>query len=188
MSVIKRAADLVYTFRFIKILNTKWENLPAYKLGLVDAKGKKLKSPRTPEEKSAYTFFHRLVYNIKRLIGQNKLMSIPASFWLLREHCGLTNEELDTILLECGIELPSALNESQSWLLTEGNKLAKGEYSLTNDKLVSVTGDDIIKENDKVIVREHVEPVGHMMGHNIYVVEHVRTKQLVHVSLMEIKR
>ena len=185
---IKRAADAVYAYRFLKILNTKWENLPAYKLGLIDDRGKKLRSPKTAEEKNHYTLFHRLVYNIKRLIGQNKLMSIPASFWLMREHFALTNEELSTILLECGIEMPHNLSENYNWMLVENNSLAKGEYRLKNDKVISSTGDDILKEGDKVIVREHTKPVGNICGHDIYTIEHVRTKQTIHVSLMEIER
>ena len=32
MSILKRGADLVYTFRFIRMLVMKWENWDAYKL------------------------------------------------------------------------------------------------------------------------------------------------------------
>ena len=47
MGIVKRAADLVYTFRFLKLLVTSFENTDAYKLGLIDNKGKKLKKPKT---------------------------------------------------------------------------------------------------------------------------------------------
>lgn len=188
MSIIKRAADAVYAYRFIKILNTRWENLPAYKLGLIDEKGKKIKRPRTPEEKSHYTLFHRLVYNIKRLIGQSKLTSIPASFWLLKEECDLTDDELDIILSECNIDINSLINESNYWVLVEGNKLSKGEYRLVNEKMLPQTGDILIKANDKVIVSETTSPVGFIMGHHIYIVEHARTKQKIHISLAEIQK
>ena len=71
MGILSRAADLGYAFRFLKLLTTKWEKLPAYELGIIDKRGrnlKKAKELKTPEEKSAYTIFHRLVFNVKRLI------------------------------------------------------------------------------------------------------------------------
>ena len=67
--ILSRAADLFYAFRFLKLLVTKWENVPAFKLGLIDKDGKRLKDKKveTPGEKSAYTVFHRLVFNVKRI-------------------------------------------------------------------------------------------------------------------------
>ena len=70
MGMIKRAADLVYTFRFLTLLVTPFEKTEAFKLGLVDEKGKKLKKAQSADEKNAYTPFHRLVFNIKRLMSK----------------------------------------------------------------------------------------------------------------------
>ena len=44
MGIVKGAADLVYTFRFIRMLVLKWESWDAYKQGLIDEKGKRIKS------------------------------------------------------------------------------------------------------------------------------------------------
>ena len=65
--------DTIYTFRFLKILSTKWENTDAYKLGIVDADGTPLKKSgdlTTTEEKKAYTPFVRLIFKLKRLMGK----------------------------------------------------------------------------------------------------------------------
>ena len=43
MGMIKRAADLVYTFRFLTLLVTPFEKTEAFKLGILDKNGKKLK-------------------------------------------------------------------------------------------------------------------------------------------------
>ena len=51
MPILTRAGDLVYTIRFLKLLTTSFDKTKAFKMGLIDAKGKKLKSPKTPEEK-----------------------------------------------------------------------------------------------------------------------------------------
>ena len=51
MSIISRTADLFYAYRFIKLLVTPWDKMDAYKLGLLDEKGKVVKMASTNEEK-----------------------------------------------------------------------------------------------------------------------------------------
>ena len=74
MSLISRTADLFYAYRFIKLLVTPWEKTEAFEFGIVDDNGKVLKKTsalKTSEEKAAYTVFHRLVFNIKRLLNKS---------------------------------------------------------------------------------------------------------------------
>jgi len=40
MGIISRAADLYYTYKFLKTLVTDWEDMEAYKLGVIDDNGK----------------------------------------------------------------------------------------------------------------------------------------------------
>ena len=40
MGILKSAADLVYTLRFLKLLTTPFEKLGAYEIGLIDKDGK----------------------------------------------------------------------------------------------------------------------------------------------------
>ena len=68
MGLLSRAGDLVYTLRFLRLLTTPFDKTTAFELGLIDEKGKKLKKPETKDEKGAYNTFHRLVFNIKKLI------------------------------------------------------------------------------------------------------------------------
>jgi hypothetical protein len=44
MGIIKRAGDLVYTFRFLKLLVMSFEDTEAYKAGIITADGKRDKS------------------------------------------------------------------------------------------------------------------------------------------------
>ena len=39
MGILKSAADLVYTLRFLKLLTTPFEKLGAYEIGLIDKDG-----------------------------------------------------------------------------------------------------------------------------------------------------
>ena len=56
MGLVKRAADLAYTFRFIRMLVMDWKNWDAYKLGIIDENGKRKKEVKldNDEKKSAY--------------------------------------------------------------------------------------------------------------------------------------
>jgi len=58
MGVLSRAGDLVYAFRFLRLLTTPWEKSKAFELGLVDENGKKLKKATTPEKKNFFSVFH----------------------------------------------------------------------------------------------------------------------------------
>ena len=41
MGILKRAADIAYTFRFIRLMVMDWKYWDAYKLGIIDENGKR---------------------------------------------------------------------------------------------------------------------------------------------------
>ena len=41
MGILKRAADIAYTFRFIRLMVMDWKDWDAYKLGIIDENGKR---------------------------------------------------------------------------------------------------------------------------------------------------
>ena len=195
MSILSRAADLGYAFRFLKLLTTPWNKLKAYELGIVDENGKNLKRAKelkTKEEKSAYTIFHRLVFNIKRLLGKipggkSTLASYAAALYLIKEHTGMSEEKIEEIItkvLEDNLE--TDLTESQ-WFI-KGDTLNPGIYCLTKDVVSMNTGEAIAKKNSKIRVEEHTEPYSSFLGNNIYKVQHVLTKQELYISNEDIKR
>ena len=195
MGIISRAADTYYTYRFLKTLVTPWNKMKAYDLGLVDENGKKLRSPTTPEEKSEYSLFHRLVFNIKRIIGKlpfgkSRLASYAAALFLLKEHTGMSDEQLAKALDEAGEDDPynDLVNEDVQWYQTEEGHPFPGEYKLTSDIASPLTGEIIAMENTKVIVHEGIEPSGHVFNKPIYEVDHKSTKQKIYVSISDIKR
>ena len=103
-----RAFDTFITYKIISALVTDWEDMPAFEQGIIDEKGKLLKKTsqlKTTDEKEAYTLFHRLIFNLKRLIqrlpgGSSKLASYAAGLFLIKE-------EIDTERL---------LNEGESYV------------------------------------------------------------------------
>jgi len=70
MGIISRAADLYYTYKFLKTLVTDWEDMEAYKLGVIDDNGKFLLKGKqlSQDQKDSFTVFHRLVFNLKRIM------------------------------------------------------------------------------------------------------------------------
>lgn len=195
MSILSRAADLGYAFRFLKLLTTPWNKLKAYELGIVDENGKNLKKAKelkTKEEKSAYTIFHRLVFNIKRLLnkipgGKSTLASYAAALYLIKEHTGMSEEKIEEIIAKAlDGNLETDITESQ-WFI-KGDTLNPGIYCLTKDMVSINTGEEIAKKNSKVRVLEHTEPHSSFLGNNIYKVQHVLTKQELYISNEDIKR
>ena len=195
MSILSRAADLGYAFRFLKLLTTPWNKLKAYELGIVDENGKNLKRAKelkTKEEKSAYTIFHRLVFNIKRLLGKipggkSTLASYAAALYLIKEHTGMSEEKIEEIITKVlDDNLETDITESQ-WFI-KGDTLNPGIYCLTKDVVSMNTGEAIAKKNSKIRVEEHTEPYSSFLGNNIYKVQHVLTKQELYISNEDIKR
>ena len=107
MSILSKAADYYLTYRFIKTLTTPFVDTQAYELGIVDDEGnilKKMKDLRTKEEKKAYGYFERMVWNLKKFIGKIPLIGTAfrsvaaASFLLLKEEREENNFKEKTFL------------------------------------------------------------------------------------------
>ena len=94
--------DTVIVFRILKMMTRKWSEMDAFKLGLIDDNGKRIKTkkPKTSEEKNSYTLLHRLVFNLKRVLellpfGRTRLASYAASLALLKEHFEIDGKYLE---------------------------------------------------------------------------------------------
>ena len=64
--------DNIIAARLLYMLVTPFDKTDAYRLGIVDAKGKLLKHAKdlnTQAEKDAFNYLTRLIFNLKRLIN-----------------------------------------------------------------------------------------------------------------------
>ena len=195
MGVIQRAGDLVYTFRFLTLLVTKFEKTKAFELGLIDKDGKRIKSEKidTAEKKSAYTPFHRLVFNIKRLMskvpgGSSSLASYAAALYLIKEKLELSDKSLKQIVEKSGLETLDFLAESSEWFLLEDKSISAGVYTLKYEKVVNSTIEEIVRAKDKIRFNENSYPVGQVFGLDIYEATHINTNQKVFVAVEELLR
>lgn len=197
MAIVQRAVDIYYTFRFLKLLVTPWDKTDAYKLGLVDENGKKLKSPQTGEEKDAYTIFFRLVFNLKRLLnklpfGKTKLASYAAALWLIKEKSDLSQEALiegfNKYIKQTNFELDNTISESKEWMVKDGY-LLPGKYKLSEHVVLPTTGEIGAFKGSLIAVNEmNSVPVGNIGGVNVYSVYHLSSKQHIYVTAEDIYR
>ena len=193
MGLIKRAADLAYTFRFIRMMAMDWKEWDAYKLGIIDENGKRLRDVKldSDEKKSAYTPFVRLAANLKRLVakvpgGGSRLGSFASALFLIKEKVG--EKGIKSICEEMNIEVLDFLNEKNEWFLLDEKQLSPGIYRVQNPKLLNGSCAEMVWPKDQVRVQEECYPVGDVFGVDIYEATHVNTDKQVYVTASELIR
>lgn len=186
MGILKRAGDLVYTFRFLRLLTTNFEDTDAYKMGIIDGNGKRIRKPETPEEKNVYTPFIRLVFNVKKLIPGGKIGSYASALYLIKEHLGISEAKLMEALKEEGIDPLEFMLEESKWFVLEDSRLSPGDYRVQVDKVLNETFDDIVNRKDYITIDDNCYPVGTIFGHNVYEATHKRSRQKVYVTVQEL--
>lgn len=100
--------DLFLVYNMIKRLATPFSEWQAYKLGIIDERGKLLKSRknlRTIKERDAFGLYDLMILKLKRLIekipgGKTRLGSYAAALYLVKEGKNYTDETSDEVLQE----------------------------------------------------------------------------------------
>ena len=193
MGILKRAADLAYTFRFIRMMAMDWKSWDAYKLGIIDENGKRQRNVKldNDEKKSAYTPFIRLAANLKRLVsnipgGGSKLGSFASALFLIKEKVG--EKGIKTICKEMDIDVLDFLNEKNEWFLLEEKQLSPGIYKVQNPKLLNESCAEMVWPKDQIRIKDDCYPVGDVFGVDIYEATHVNTEKKVFVTASELIR
>lgn len=83
-------SDLVIVYLITKRLTTPYEEWDAFKVGVIDRDGNKVKEPMSSAEKSAWTILDVMVWNMKRILGKYVNQSALARYFtaamLLKDH------------------------------------------------------------------------------------------------------
>jgi hypothetical protein len=135
---MSRIVDNLIAYKVLKMLVTNFTDTEAFKLGIIDAKGKNLRKANTlntSDERDAYTFLNRLVFNMKKIInklpgGENKTKSLVAALWLVKE------------TYESGSRSTAMMQEKFDKLITMmDNRVSLVEEELLVKKFLSEEGD-----------------------------------------------
>jgi hypothetical protein len=126
---MSRFVDAIIVYRILRKLSTPFKETEAYRLGIIDDKGKILRKFGTlnsPEERDAYTLLDRLVWRMKRMIERlpfenSKLASFATALALIKEHHDKESEPLPSVFetrfksLNEGIEYTAEMQEVESF-------------------------------------------------------------------------
>ena len=202
-----RAIDLFVTYRFLKLLTTPFEKQDAFKLGIIDKDGNRIRQPKstkpavelaTSELKNAYTILHKLVFNVKKLFNKvpglrTKVGTYATALFLLKdtfkEHVEdpqVFEKEFMKFIKENNIEFDDTIVEE---VTLDNGRLGKGIYKLTQDVITTEDDDDEITaiEGDEVEVFEDTPAADTILGVDVFPVIHKKTKQKIFVSSEDIK-
>jgi hypothetical protein len=199
MGLLKSAGDFVYTIRFLTLLVTPFEKSAAYKAGIIDEKGNKNKNfnmdlaANREAYRDSYTSFHRLVFNIKKLMakvpgGSSRIASYAAALYLIKEKYDIPDKKIEKALRECGIDTLDFMAENTQWFVLEDGRLSPGVYKVTNDKVLNDTFEEVVQENHKIRILDDCYPVGDMFGLNVYEAIHINTNKKIYVTASELMR
>ena len=200
-----RAIDLFVTYRFLKLLTTPFEKMDAYKFGIIDENGNRIKKPSstkpavelaTSELKNSYTILHKLVFNIKKIFSKvpgirTKVGTYAAALFLLKDTFkesvddpDMFEKEFMKYLKENNIEFDDSISEE---VIGFGEVLPKGTYVIVNDILNKEEEELSAKRGDKVVAYEDEAPVDTILGVEIFPVIHIKSQEKIYISLEDIK-
>ena len=166
---MNRLLNAFVIFQFVKLLATPFNKTKAFKLGIIDEKGKVLIKSRqivNQTQRKAYTLLIRFVFNLKRMLQKVGLGGrfgtyAAAAIAFLKEEYELgpdVEKELYKYLKENGFEFE--MNEQY------GEPLVEGSYKLRND-IYDLDGDVLIKKDDTIELPKELQ-LDSIMGYDVF--------------------
>lgn len=139
-----RLVDGLITYRILRLLSTPIEESDAYRFGIINKDGIKIKHPSTTQESEAYSILNRFVFKVQKALMKspdkfaNRLLSFAAAIAILREY--KEEDDID-VLLEVCIQDEAVIAESK---LLEHNMLSFRNFFIDEEVAAnSVSGGGI---------------------------------------------
>ncbi len=164
---MSRIIDGLIAWRLIKLLTTRFDRTEAYKLGIIDDKGKvliKSKDIKDKKQRNAYTLLIRFVFNLKRMLGKIGLRSrlgsaAAAAIAFFKEQYG-ENPEVERQVYKYIKEQGFEFEISETY----GEPLAEGTYKVKHD-IYDLEGDVVINMDESI---EFTETTDTIMGYDVF--------------------
>ena len=187
---LNEQVDLFVAYKFIKILTQDFDKTDAFKKGIIDKNGKILKKRRDlkGDERTSYTIFHTLVWNLKKILMKvpglkSKLGNYATALYLLKESYNKEHKSggetlLESILVRLGEE------ENDVNVLFENNfdnqLLSQGVYVATHE--IVTPSFETIDEGAVILVGNKKEPLDEIKGVPLYSAVHLDSGEEIIVS------
>jgi nanoRNase/pAp phosphatase (c-di-AMP/oligoRNAs hydrolase) len=147
MSQINKAVDIYILYRIIKDLSTPFNETDAFKLGLIDDTGKRLKKSSTKEEKDSLSYYNRFIFNLKRILRKfglgSRVATFAAALFLLKEQ----SEKRYSLTEDTFKNEDAALADIVATIkYLENNSLKK--FRQFEEEIANVTGDTVVGTGD----------------------------------------
>ena len=171
---MSRVIDALIAYRVVKLLVTPFNRTEAFKLGIIDDKGKVLikskdflktfSSQELPKARKAYTMLIRFVFNLKRLLSKVGVRgplttAAAAAIAFFKEEKG-QNDYIERVvykhLKENGFEFE--VNENY------GEILRPGTYRVKRN-ITDLEGDIVINIDEEVIFEGKTDTI---MGYDVF--------------------
>ena len=163
-----RVIDALIAYRVLKLLVTPFNRTKAFKLGIIDDKGKVLiKSkdlPNSGPQREAYTLLIRFVFNLKKLLGKVGIRgplgtSAAAALAFFKEENG-QNLEVEKTVYKHLREKAFEFQVDENY----GEPLRPGTYRVNRD-ITDLEGDIVININEEVIFEGSIDTI---MGYDVF--------------------
>ena len=124
---MSRFIDTVVAYRILRMLATPIERSDAFKLGIIDKDGEKIKEPVSTQELNAYSLLQRFVFKVQRALTRSpdrnakRLLTFAAAMAILKEY---TEDDEDNVeaLLEVFMQDEDVIRQAE--LLESSNLLS----------------------------------------------------------------
>jgi len=176
-----RIVNNLIAFKILYMLVTPFEKTEAYKYGIIDKDGKPLKKTRdlkTEDEKDSYTQLDKLVFSLKRILaklpgGDNRLKSLVAAYWLIKE------SYINGKKITQG-ELQETINilENNNITLVEEEILIEKFMRVYEDGVANTTGTATSTDQAAIRLNKKGKPISGIMGVPDYMVRRKKNLQV----------
>ena len=171
---MSRVVDALIAYRLLKLLVTPFNKTKAYKMGIIDDKGKvlikkrdfarKIPSNKRSEAINSYTLLIRFVFNLKRLLSKvgvrGPLGSAAAAAIAFFREENQYNPEIEKQvykhLKEQGFEFD--VNENY------GEPIPHGKYNVNKD-IYDLEGEIVINKGETIDFNEDIQTI---MGYDVF--------------------
>ena len=169
-----RVIDALIAYRLLKLLVTPFKKTKAYKLGIVDEKGKVLikskdftksfASGKRAEARKSYTLLIRFVFNLKRILSKvgirgalgSAAAAAIAFFREQNDYNPIIEKQVYKHIKEQGFEFDISENY--------GEPISHGKY-IVNKDIYDLEGDIVINRGKVIDFKEDVQPI---MGYDVF--------------------